>query len=89
MVRTVAEVAFGSYCETIYAKLYLYFQPAVNGRWGKLAVCIEHLPGWRLAENLHLPRDLTLDQLTRWIQERTDRLPLIGDDGVVEDLSHA
>lgn len=64
--RAIAEESFNRLCRDMFTALYVHFVPgALSLDTGELAWA-ERIPG-----------NLTVDQLTRWIAERANKIPFL------------
>jgi len=83
MCKASATEAYRQYVENVWQDVFLWFQPAENGKWGKLAVS-EDYPAqggaWSVVTPAPVPRSMAMYQLVGWIWGRVQNIPLIGDE---------
>jgi hypothetical protein len=62
-----------------FSRYYLYYKPAQQGVMGGVFPFSDDVPHspWVLAEQEYIPRNMTVEQCTRWIVDRMRRLPII------------
>jgi len=78
MIKDFAEKAHAKYMRNPCERLYWYYLPASDGKWGAFRLddgidFADEGINWTVATNESIPRNMTLDQLTTWITERAHR----------------